>query len=190
MKNNSGNKKANKIIPILLLAVDVVLLGIILKSYNAQNKKEPVPGAQAESTVVNTTGTKESPSLTPSIADFSDWYITDAMWNGVPGGVEKITDFDAVKGEWKGLIYYDPSNTDNSEAMELLVFTVGGTAASPEFKSQPVSIYRVAEGKNYPEEDKSEITYPSTWENGVLTADRDDVIIFTDFFTKDGKQYA
>lgn len=126
----------------------------------------------------------------PSDNDFTDWYAKDVMWYGVPDGVTRITELSDILGGWKGLIYYDPENTEGSEAVELLNFRVGEGQYGLTLTADWYSMFWVADGAAENEEDMDDFDFPAYWENGQLKGDRDSVIIFTDFYEKDGRQYA
>ena len=126
----------------------------------------------------------------PTDDDFLEWYAKDVMWNGVPGDVEKITDFSQISGTWKGLIYHDPNNERDSEGVELLNFTVGGTEDTVTLTADWCSIYFVAEGKGYSKEEENDSTFTGLWLDGALEVTGSGSIHLTEFFVKDGKQYA
>lgn len=126
----------------------------------------------------------------PTDADFADWYARDVMWYGAPADVERITDFSALLGGWKGLIYYDPENAYQNEAVELVNFRLDGGAESAVLTVDWYNIYWVQDGRGYSEEQQEDSTFAGTWQLGELYVVGPGNIRFTDFYTRDGKQYA
>lgn len=126
----------------------------------------------------------------PTTDDFLGWYTSDVMWNGAPAGVTRLTELSDILGGWKGLIYYDPENTEDSEAIELLNFLVDEGQYGLTLTADWYSIYWLTAGHERNEEDMEDFIFPATWSGGQLKGDRDHVITFTDLYEKDGKQYA
>ena len=126
----------------------------------------------------------------PTDDDFLEWYAKDVMWNGVPADVEKISDFSQITGTWKGLIYYDPNNERDSEGVELLNFTVGGTEDAAALTADWYSIYFVAEGQGYSKEEENDSVFTGLWLDGALEVSGSGSIHLTEFYVRDGKQYA
>ena len=112
------------------------------------------------------------------------------MWNGVPADAEKITDFSKITGTWKGLIYYDPHNERDSEGMALLNFTVGGTEDAVTLTADWYSIYFVTDGKEYSQEEENDSIFTGLWLDGALEVAGSGNIHLTDFYVRDGRQYA
>ena len=126
----------------------------------------------------------------PTDDDFLEWYAKDVMWNGVPADAEKITDFSQIAGTWKGLIYHDPNNEYNSEGVELLNFTVGGTEDAVTLTADWYSIYFVAEGQEYSKEEENDSVFTGLWLDGALEVSGSGSIHLTEFYVRDGRQYA
>ena len=234
-------KKGRMILPLLLVAVDVILAAIILNAYSktktpgevipdtvptteqhayftvpeeptdavtdpaTETTGAPVSDPTVEPTEADTTVTEptEAPTEEPSTEkisystdarpttdDFLGWYTSDVMWNGAPAGGARLTELSDVLGGWKGLIYYDPENTEGSEAIELLNFLVDEGQYGLTLTADWYSIYWLTAGEGENEEDMEDFVFPATWSGGQLKGDRDHVITFTDLYEKDGKQYA
>lgn len=233
-------KKGGKILPLILVAVDVILAVIILNArFGTKTPGEVVPDTvptteqHAYFTVpedptepatepatepvtevisdptVSLTGTaavsesaeapteapvtekiRYSTDARPTTNDFLGWYTSDVMWNGVPAGVTRLTELTDILGGWKGLIYYDPENTEGSEAIELLNFLVDEGQYGLTLTADWYSIFWMNDGQGENEEDMEDFVFPATWSGGQLKGDRDHVITFTDLYEKDGKQYA
>ena len=126
----------------------------------------------------------------PTDADFTDWYARDVMWYGAPADAGRITDFSALLGGWKGLIYYDPENAYQNEAIELVNFRLDGGAESAVLTVDWYNIYWVQDGRGYSEEEQEDSVFAGTWQLGELYVVGPGNIRFTDFYTRDGKQYA
>lgn len=194
-------KKYYLLIPGVLLAADIALLIVIISSCSAQKPAKPayeetwsVEQAAEQTTVTEQTQNIEIPDLStderPTDADFVEWFAKDVMWYGVPQDVTKINDFSLVTGSWKGLIYYDPENVMDSEAVELLNFTVDGDENALTLTADWYSIYYVQDGEGTDETDMEDVAFNGTWDNGTLSADGAASIRFTDFYVKNGRQYA
>lgn len=126
----------------------------------------------------------------PADDDFLEWYTKDVMQNGIPADVEKITDFSQIVGTWKGLIYLDPHNERDSEGVELLNFTVGGTEDAVTLTADWYSIHFAAEGTEYSQEEENDSIFTGLWLDGALEVTGSGNIHLTEFYVKDGKQYA
>ena len=155
----------------------------VLPEQKPKPEQKPVPEQKAEPEIYET-------NERPTDDDFLEWYAKDVMWNGVPADVEKITDFSQITGTWKGLIYHDPHNERDSEGVELLNFTVGGTEDAVTLTADWHSIYFVAEGKKYSKEEENDSVFTGLWLDGALEVTGSGNIHLTEFYVKDGKQYA
>lgn len=225
--------KSKKLVPLVLLIIDIVLAAVIAVSYfnagrvsggtladdnntvarteangnqtltdepqtekptekqNEKTTEKATENLTEKQTEKPTAAAKDfSTSKRPTGNDFAGWFTGNVMYRGVPAGVTEITELSKIKGGWKGFIYYDPENTEGSQAMELLNFYIDEGAEGLTLTADWYSIYWVADGKSENEESMDDMTFPATFENGCFKADRDTVITFTDFYELDGKQYA
>ena len=202
-------KKGGKILPLILVAVDIVLAAIILNAYSKtktpgevipdtvptteqhayftvpeeatdavtdpaiETTGEPVSDPTVKPTEADTTVTEPTEASTeeptteesttekiscstnarPTTNDFLGWYTSDVMWNGAPAGVKRLTELSDILGGWKGLIYYDPENTEGSEAIELLNFLVDEGQYGLTLTADWYSIYWLTSGEGENEED-------------------------------------
>ena len=210
MKEKRSKKVS--VLPLLLAAIDIALLIWIGKSYITEKNKNVQPAfdntpvvsvSQETETALSPQNeqTEQQPEQKPETQgfdtdarptddDFLEWFAKDVMWNGVPAGVEKITEFSQIVGKWKGLIYHDPNNERDSEAVELLNFTVGGSKDAATLAADWYSIYFVSEGKGYSKEEENDSVFTGLWLDGALEVTGAGNIHLTEFYVLDGKQYA
>ena len=126
----------------------------------------------------------------PVDGDFLDWYANNAMLYGMPQGAEQIYDLSQLTGDWKGLIYYDPWNTIDSRASELLNFRLEGDASGVTLTAHWYTITFLPEGTCYSEEDRADSVFAGQWDLGSLWATGPGTIRLAAFYTLNGKQYA
>ena len=205
-----NGKKGGRLLPLILVIVDVLLAVVIVNAYNKSKTPEnvstngsayfslhediPTKDESDEPRETTEEAASAKPSYDtderPSMDDFLGWYTSDVMPNGVPDGVTRITELSDILGGWKGIIYYDPENTEGSKSVELLNFRIGEGQYGLTLTADWYMMSWDADGFTENEEDMEDFDFPASWENGQLKGDRDSVIIFTDFYEKDGKQYA
>lgn len=125
----------------------------------------------------------------PSSKDFVDWYIKDALYNGAPEGVNKITSLDSICGTWKCLVYHDPLDKHNSEVVELANVTISKEGDGVKMILNPYGRYIVATDESFDETGEADQVYTGKWGTDGLCVEGGCRFRIKDFWTKKGKQY-
>ncbi|MCQ5127835.1 hypothetical protein NE454_25925 [Blautia producta] len=212
--NISSTGRGKKILPAILIAANVIMLVVgiftIPPNLRAEAEKEssvpraeqtsPVtpspedeaPPASAESGGVPSseeTGVSLSTEERPDLEDFL-WYTEDVAYDGVPSDANIIDSIGSLTGGWKTLIIYDPDNEYDAGAMEFLNIVLAGTAESLSLTLDWYQIFWANEGESFDETDMEDGVFSGKWENGGLWASGAGTIRLTQFYEKNGKQYA
>ena len=212
--NISSTGRGKKILPAILIAANVIMLVVgiftIPPNLRAEAEKEssvpraeqtsPVtpspedeaPPASAESGGVPSseeTGVSLSTEERPDLEDFL-WYTEDVAYDGVPSDANIIDNIGPLTGSWKALIIYDPNNEYDAGAMEFLNVALAGTAESLSLTLDWYQIFWANEGESFDETDMEDGVFSGKWENGGLWASGAGTIRLTQFYEKNGKQYA
>lgn len=212
--NISSTGRGKKILPAILIAANVIMLVVgiftIPPNLRAEAEKEssvpraeqtsPVtpspedeaPPASAESGGVPSseeTGVSLSTEERPDLEDFL-WYTEDVAYDGVPSDANIIDSIGLLTGGWKALIIYDPDNEYDAGAMEFLNIALAGTAESLSLTLDWYQIFWANEGESFDETDMEDGVFSGKWENGGLWASGAGTIRLTQFYEKNGKQYA
>lgn len=119
-----------------------------------------------------------------------EWYTQGVMRYGVPREVKGYSNMHFVEGGWKGLIYYDPTNSFTAEVMEFVNMNISGTPENAKIQVTTYGIYDVNEDEGYESRDKTPSTYKGSWNNGLLNANGAGNIHLMTFWEQDGHQYA
>jgi len=167
-----------------------------------QNQTESSSEASSEN--VNTSATEKETSISPSgenngnIAYHTDeipgkdefaWYLNDIKKNGVWSDSTPITDFTQLTGGWKCSIIYNRSETITMDCREDVNLEISGSASTVNAYIHWGTLY--IEGEDPVDETYIDDTVMSgTFQNGFLDLTGPCDIQFTQFFTKDKKQYA
>lgn len=125
----------------------------------------------------------------PDLEDFL-WYTEDVVYNGVPSDANIIDSIDLLTGSWKAIIIYDPDNEYDAGAMEFLNIVLAGTAEDLSLTLDWYQIFWANEGESFDETDMEDGVFSGKWENGGLWASGAGTIRLTQFYEKNGKQYA
>lgn len=127
----------------------------------------------------------------PTASDFTSWYIPNVLQNGVPDGVKRLTTLKDVQGSWKGLIYYDPYKTMDSEVVQVLNFSIYGTEDNLTIRLRYYGSYIVATDESIVEVDDPNGFFNCKWINGGgCRGTGPGSIRITDFYQQGNKQYA
>lgn len=174
-----------RILIAVLIVADLVLLvvGIITIPPHFRKTVETAPSSlPAEGAALST---EERPDL----EDFL-WYVEGVLYDGIPAEAASIAELGAVTGGWKALIIYDPDNTHDSSAMELLNLNILGPADNVNLTLDWYLIFWLDESESFDETDMEDSTFTGIWENGGLLASGAGTLRLTDFYTQNGKQFA
>ena len=131
-----------------------------------------------------------TPSGIPTVADF-DWYMNGGRT--APQGAVRITDMSQITGDWKMLVWIDPDHKMYSEWSYILAtLSVDVAGGSVTIMVQELTMV----DEDGTTQDISHLSGPYQrtggslpGDGGVLIGELNDRYIFTDFYTKDGKQY-
>lgn len=127
----------------------------------------------------------------PNATDFTSWYIPNVLQNGIPSGVERLTTLEDVQGFWKGLIYYDPYKTMDSEVVQVLNFIIYGTEDNLTIRLRYYGSYIVATDESIVEVDDPNGFFNCKWiKGGGCRGTGPGSIRITDFYQQGNKQYA
>ena len=154
--------------------------------------EEQTPPATTESGGVPSpeeTGASLSTEKRPDLEDFL-WYTEDVAYDGVPSDANIIDNIDPLTGGWKAIIIYDPNDEYDAGAMEFLNIALAGTAESLSLTLDWYQIFWANEGESFDETDMEDGVFSGKWENGGLWASGAGTIRLTQFYEKNGKQYA
>ncbi|SEA82591.1 hypothetical protein SAMN04515656_1376 [Eubacterium aggregans] len=154
--------------------------------------EEQTPPATTESGGVPSpeeTGASLSTEKRPDLEDFL-WYTEDVAYDGVPSDANIIDNIDPLTGGWKAIIIYDPNDEYDAGAMEFLNIALAGTAESLSLTLDWYQIFWANEGERFDETDMEDGVFSGKWENGGLWASGAGTIRLTQFYEKNGKQYA
>ncbi|NLT41018.1 MAG: hypothetical protein GXX89_11265 [Clostridiales bacterium] len=154
-----------------------------------EEQTPPVPTESGDIPVPEETGVSLSTEERPDLGDFL-WYMEGVQFEGVPSEASFIETIDPLFGGWKALIIYDPNNEFDSSATEFLNITLAGTAESLSLTLDWYSIFWSNEGQSFDETDMEDGVFSGKWENGGLWASGAGTIRLTQFYEKNGKQYA
>ena len=135
------------------------------------------------------TGASLSTEKRPDLEDFL-WYTEDVAYDGVPSDANIIDNIDPLTGGWKAIIIYDPNDEYDAGAMEFLNIALAGTAESLSLTLDWYQIFWANEGESFDETDMEDGVFSGKWENGGLWASGAGTIRLTQFYEKNGKQYA
>jgi hypothetical protein len=151
---------------------------------------DPGGAAAVDTGVPQTGGAALSTSERPGTEDFL-WYTEGVYYDGLPEGVEPITDFNALAGSWKAFFWYDPDNTVNSYALEFLNISIAGEATAV---TLTLDWYKMFAGDSYEENDytsNEDSVLSGTYAEGGITAGEPGYTMHIyGFYTLYGKQYA
>ncbi len=212
--NIPSTGRGNKILPAILITANLLMLviGILTIPPNlrsAVGKDSPVPrveqaapvipSLEEETPLVTTesgsnpateiTGVSLSTEERPDLEDFL-WYTEDVAYDGVPSDANIIDNIGPLTGGWKALIIYDPNNEYDAGAMEFLNIVLAGTAESLSLTLDWYQIFWANEGESFDETDMEDTVFYGKWENGGLWASGAGTIRLTQFYEKNGIQYA
>jgi hypothetical protein len=149
----------------------------------------PVTTESGSIPVSEETGVSLSTEERPDLEDFL-WYTEDVAYDGVPSDANIIDNIESLTGGWKALIIYDPNNEYDAGAMEFLNVALAGTAESLNLTLDWYQIFWANEGESFDETDMEDSVFSGKWENGGLWASGAGTIHLTQFYEKNGKQYA
>ncbi len=175
---------------VIMLVVGVFTIPPNLRS--AAVKKSPAPRTEQTALVTpspEVIGVSLSTEERPDLEDFL-WYTEDVVYDGVPSDANIIDNIGPLTGGWKALIIYDPDNEYDAGAMEFLNIVLAGTAESLSLTLDWYQIFWANEGESFDETDMEDGVFSGKWENGGLWASGAGTIRLTQFYEKNGKQYA
>ena len=135
------------------------------------------------------TGASLSTEKRPDLEDFL-WYTEDVAYDGVPSDANIIDNIDPLTGGWKAIIIYDPNDEYDAGAMEFLNIALAGTAENLSLTLDWYQIFWASEGESFDETDMEDTVFNGKWENGGLWASGAGTIRLTQFYEKNGIQYA
>ena len=154
-----------------------------------QEEQTPPANMESSSPAPEETGASLSTEERPDLADFL-WYMEGVQFEGVPSEASFIETVDPLFGGWKALIIYDPNSEYDSSATEFLNITLAGTAEDLSLTLDWYQIFWANEGESFDETDMEDGVFSGKWENGGLWASGAGTIRLTQFYEKNGKQYA
>ena len=175
---------------VIMLVVGVFTIPPNLRS--AAVKESPAPRTEQTALVTpspEVIGVSLSTEERPDLEDFL-WYTEDVVYDGVPSDANIIDNIGPLTGGWKALIIYDPDNEYDAGAMEFLNIVLAGTAESLSLTLDWYQIFWANEGESFDETDMEDGVFSGKWENGGLWASGAGTIRLTQFYEKNGKQYA
>ena len=175
---------------VIMLVVGVFTIPPNLLSVDA--KGTPAPGTEQTVPITPSpeeTGASLSTEKRPDLEDFL-WYTEDVAYDGVPSDANIIDNIDPLTGGWKAIIIYDPNDEYDAGAMEFLNIALAGTAESLSLTLDWYQIFWANEGESFDETDMEDGVFSGKWENGGLWASGAGTIRLTQFYEKNGKQYA
>lgn len=175
---------------VIMLVVGVFTIPPNLLSVDA--KGTPAPGTEQTVPITPSpeeTGASLSTEKRPDLEDFL-WYTEDVAYDGVPSDANIIDNIDPLTGGWKAIIIYDPNDEYDAGAMEFLNIALAGTAESLSLTLDWYQIFWANEGERFDETDMEDGVFSGKWENGGLWASGAGTIRLTQFYEKNGKQYA
>ena len=182
---------------VALIAANVIMLvvGVFTIPPNLLSvdvKGTPAPGTEQTVPITPSpeeTGASLSTEKRPDLEDFL-WYTEDVAYDGVPSDANIIDNIDPLTGGWKAIIIYDPNDEYDAGAMEFLNIAFAGTAESLSLTLDWYQIFWANEGERFDETDMEDGVFSGKWENGGLWASGAGTIRLTQFYEKNGKQYA
>lgn len=182
---------------VALIAANVIMLvvGVFTIPPNLLSvdvKGTPAPGTEQTVPITPSpeeTGASLSTEKRPDLEDFL-WYTEDVAYDGVPSDANIIDNIDPLTGGWKAIIIYDPNDEYDAGAMEFLNIALAGTAESLSLTLDWYQIFWANEGESFDETDMEDGVFSGKWENGGLWASGAGTIRLTQFYEKNGKQYA
>ena len=118
------------------------------------------------------------------------WYTEGVFLNGAPADAVFIEQYESVKGGWKGLIIYDPSNEHGMNGMELLNVAIDGTKEDASVAFDWYWAFWANEENGVDETEMDDVTYAGRWENGSLTGTGAGTLRLAQFYEQNLKQYA
>ena len=121
----------------------------------------------------------------PEASDFQTWY-EHYISGGIPSDAHIITDYDKIKGSWKGLLRYSGSTVTS----ELMNFTVSGDASSSVFTVDWYLVLYTGDEEWMNEEDMEDLSYAGSWSDGVLAVNGAGDITIRTFYEIGGQQFA
>ena len=161
------------------------------KTTEATEATEAATEATTEDVIATYIATAKSMSTSdrPNISDV-EWFMNSVKWDGVPTDAEVISDYHLLDGGWKAYIEWDPYYKANSHCeyyMNVFIKTVDtdNVTFTVDYwsMSSPDGTYDMSdEGRDI----------AGSWdENFDLTAmDEMDKFVITDFYYRDGHQFA
>ena len=143
-----------------------------------------------EDTQTPETATPDSPNYErPEWVDFQ-WYTEGVHQQGIPSDVDMINSFEAITGDWKCYIVYDPRNQHDSNAIEMLNVVISGTEESVRIVADWFLFHDFMADSTTNIEDHEDSIFDGKWEEGGFWASGPGTIRLKDFYEIDGTQYA
>ena len=148
---------------------------------------EPIPEAPPEPAVRYDPAEYETTD-DPTAADFQ-WATYDILYGTLPDGIDRLMDFEEVRGGWKLYIVDDPYGEYGSEMEYLGRAAIGSDDNGSEFVIHWSYVYNGALDEVY-EADDPDSFYYGAWDNGVLDALGVGSVTITDFWYANDHEYA
>lgn len=123
-----------------------------------------------------------------TLADF-EWANTDILHGRLPDGIERITNFEEIKGGWKLYIIDDPDGKYGSMMERLCRCAFGEDSHGPGIAIRWDYVHNNATDEGF-DDNTPDSFYYGTWENGTLDALGAGSVKITDCWYKDGLEYA
>ena len=183
----------------ILIAANLVMLaaGIVTIPPNVRGTTEntnppavlatDLPAASGKTEPLGTVSL--STAKRPASEEFL-WYTEGVFLNGTPADAVFIEQYESVKGGWKGLIIYDPSNEHGMNGMELLNVAIDGTKEDASVTFDWYWAFWANEDNGVDETEMDDVTYAGRWENGNLTGTGAGTLRLAQFYEQNLKQYA
>ena len=152
------------------------------------------PGNQPGTASVDSGGETNKNNWTNQVerptADDFDWFLGGAYKQGQPDGVTGLNSFDAIRGEWKGILLFDPDHIlYDLNGFVTAVVTISGSANALHLKWAYCDMYEdgVTEDMSG---DSSEYEGIFDSDGGLSTGEMADYLNIKFFWEKNGRQYA
>ena len=157
----------------------------------ASVRPEETPAPTPEPSTPQATMQEPSPTVErPTVDDF-DWFLDGAYRRKQPDGAAGLSSFDAIRGEWKGIMLFDPDQKEyNFSFFETSIVTISGAADALNLKWVYCDIYDGNGNKGVVSRDFDEFEGKFNGDLGLGVGERGDYFEIPFFWEKDGKQYA
>lgn len=183
----SGFSIPSKYRTIVIAVVSILLLSIVAEvaSHFIANKDNKVATDSKEDA-----DESMEKIVRPKHDDFT-WFTENITTGSMPEGHATISDFDKLKGAWKGLIYTDPLQKKSCGRIQILNFVVSGTKSDVNIIADWYGELLLGTGAQRDERDEPNGEFHGEWRDKEVSVSGDNMKFTIErFWEEDGKQYA